>query len=66
MTEMGKRKNYTVVQRKYNTVTAKRDDGKTVKRNVSFFQESIPGQKRRRMKTSKDQKWSNYRSKNQV
>ena len=30
-------KHYTVVQRKYNMATAKRDDGKTVTRNVSFF-----------------------------
>ena len=30
-------KHYTVVQRKYNMVTAKRDDGTTVTRNVSFF-----------------------------
>ena len=25
------------MERKYNTVTAKRDDGKTVTKNVSFF-----------------------------
>ena len=30
-------KHYTVAQRKYNTVRAKRDDGKTVTRNFSFF-----------------------------
>ena len=30
-------KHYTVVLRKYNMVTAKRDDGKTVTRNFPFF-----------------------------
>ena len=30
-------KHYTIVQRKYNMVTAKRDDGKTLTRSVSFF-----------------------------
>ena len=37
-----------MVQRKYNMVTAKRDDGKTVTRNVSFF-------KKVRMEKSEDE-----------
>ena len=58
-------KHYTVVQRAYNMVTAKRDDGKTVKKNVSFFKKVFMDQSEHE-EDLKDQKRINYQSKKQV
>ena len=59
-------KHCTVVQRKYNMVTVKRDDGKTVIRNVSFFKKVFMAKAKTKRKTLKDQKRIKYQSKNQV